>query len=311
MKLLVVANHAGIVDLVGETVTNYCRSSVSLIDIDQAGEADLILLAAYHNEDPAMAARRIRHISDAPMYVITEAIGEHTELVFNAMGIGARDVIEFSLPNPASDQQAYLCNLVAKYAHKKAEEVTKPRIWLIGSSSGGPETLCTLLGQLPPNPLLSIIVVQHIDSQFRYNLINWLDKKLSWTVCAAEEGALPIGGRVFLPVGDKQLCITENGCFQYQSAEINNFYHPSIDHLFMSFAAHWQGGGYASILTGMGEDGVTGLLALQREGFNIAVQTPESCKIDAMPRAVLQRRPNVQQFDLPGMVQWVNQWITE
>src|SRR5205085_786215 len=66
--------------------------------------------------------------------------------------------------------------------------LTPPRIVAIGSSTGGPSALATLLGQLPRDFDLPILITQHIMPGFGEGLAHWLKEVTRRPVMMAQEG---------------------------------------------------------------------------------------------------------------------------
>lgn len=61
---------------------------------------------------------------------------------------------------------------------------------------------------------------------------------------------------------------------------------PSVDVLFRSIAAQYQGGILSLVMTGMGNDGCEGVRAMKRRGCHCLTQSAESCVVYGMPLAV-------------------------
>jgi two-component system chemotaxis response regulator CheB len=69
-----------------------------------------------------------------------------------------------------------------------------------------------------------------------------------------------------------------------------NGHKPSADVLFDSLAHEYGMNAVAVLMTGMGEDGVSGMNAVRSAGGIAIAQSPDSCVVDSMPRAAIERR---------------------
>ncbi len=164
-------------------------------------------------------------------------------------------------------------------------------ILFIGSSTGGPSALQSLLKQLPKDFPLPIIITQHIDKLFDKQLVKWLDDTTAFNVSLAHDREVPEQGHVYIAPAERHLVIRKTAG-QYQM-ELNDdpplhFLKPSVDKLFSSAAAVLKDKALAVILTGMGKDGAEGAIAIRRAGGSMIAQDEESCIVFGMPKAVIE-----------------------
>jgi two-component system chemotaxis response regulator CheB len=154
----------------------------------------------------------------------------------------------------------------------------------IGASTGGTEAIKQVLLSLPVNSP-PIVIALHIPSLFSARFAERLNTICQVTVQEAQHGQKLMTGNVYIAQGDHHLKIKQTGtsyfCQLDNSAEVNR-HKPSVDVLFESlvpFAQNVQ----AALLTGMGEDGAKGLLALKENGARTIVQDKDSSLIWGMP----------------------------
>jgi two-component system, chemotaxis family, protein-glutamate methylesterase/glutaminase len=160
----------------------------------------------------------------------------------------------------------------------------------IGASTGGPAALRELLGEVPPAPPASFLVVQHIAAGFEAALADWLNKELDLDVRLARDGETPIAGTVRLAPGGVHLRLEAGGVLRLHAEVGPGRPHcPSADELFFSCATSFPGESAGVLLTGMGTDGADGLLALRRAGALTLVQDEASSVVFGMPRVALER----------------------
>lgn len=164
-----------------------------------------------------------------------------------------------------------------------------PRAVLIGTSTGGPNALSTLLRGLRPDFPLPLLIVQHMPPVFTGLLAERLSGETPWRVREAREGASPRPGEAWIAPGDRHMTTagSESRWFLHLTEDPpENFCRPSVDALFRTAARTLNGRALGVVLTGMGQDGARGCEALRREGGQVLVQDQESSLIWGMPGAV-------------------------
>lgn len=159
----------------------------------------------------------------------------------------------------------------------------------IGASTGGPLALSRLLRSLPPALPAAVLLVQHIEGEFTAGLVDWLRGHCAHPISLAERGERPQPGRVYVAAPGQHLLLLPSLQFGQRAADARELHVPSVDALFLSLA---QTGcpGAAALLTGMGHDGVDGLLALRRKGWTTLAQDEASSVVWGMPRAAVERQ---------------------
>jgi two-component system chemotaxis response regulator CheB len=164
--------------------------------------------------------------------------------------------------------------------------VGPPEVLLVGASTGGPEALLALLeacGALP----VPCVVAQHMPVGLAPELAGWLARKLGRAVTAATDGLVLTSGLVtVLPGGCDGALVRRGATLALRLATTGALAHPSVDVLFRSAAAVAQGA-VGVVLTGMGRDGAAGAAAMATRGMLVLAQSPESCVVAGMPRAVI------------------------
>lgn len=156
----------------------------------------------------------------------------------------------------------------------------------IGASTGGPAALRDILGRLPAEFPLPLLVVQHMAESFGTAFVEWLDGQSALRVSCVREGEpLPaVGdGRVLMAPPDAHL-ILRDGRLRLTRAPERNFCRPSVDVLFESVAGELGPRAIACLLTGMGRDGAAGLLAVRTAGGQCLAQDEASSVVYGMPR---------------------------
>ena len=267
---------------------------------------DLILMdLIMPGVDGAEATRRIMSECPCPILVVTASVSGHLCKVYDAMGYGALDAVDTPTLGPGGEV-AGAASLLCKIATIEkllglapargaggASQPPRPRagyrsLVAIGASTGGPNALVEVLSALPDDWDASVVLIQHVDAAFARGLASWLSERSGRRVEIAQAGERPHRGRVHLAVTDDHLVIGPDLRFVYIEEPRSLSYRPSVDVFFASLVAHWPEPGVAALLTGMGRDGATGLLALRDAGWSTIAQDEKTSVIWGMPRAAVE-----------------------
>jgi two-component system chemotaxis response regulator CheB len=169
---------------------------------------------------------------------------------------------------------------------------TASRIVAIGVSTGGPNALQFVLSQLPADFPGTILVVQHMPVGFTDMFARRLDECCEIQVKEAVSGDLLLAGRALICPGDRHLKVKKLplGDVAILSDESRvNGHRPSVDILFRSVAEEFGSRSLAVLMTGMGEDGASGMGAVKAAGGVTVAQNEESCVVFGMPKAAIER----------------------
>lgn len=160
----------------------------------------------------------------------------------------------------------------------------------IGSSTGGPEALRAVLPRLPRDLPVPVLVVQHMPPVFTANLAARLNELSAVDVVEAVDGMLVAPGRVYVAPGGRHLrlaardgrvvCAIDDGPARLGCR-------PSFDNLLESMADLYGDRLVAAVLSGMGCDGLAGCRRLRAAGGLILAQSPETCTVYGMPKAIV------------------------
>jgi two-component system chemotaxis response regulator CheB len=91
-------------------------------------------------------------------------------------------------------------------------------------------------------------------------------------------------GTVYVVPGGHDAEFAEQGALRLFDRGTKTFA-PSLDRLLLSAARIYQRGVLAVILSGMGRDGMKGLVAVHRAGGTVLGQEAQSCVVNGMPQA--------------------------
>jgi two-component system chemotaxis response regulator CheB len=177
--------------------------------------------------------------------------------------------------------------------HRRNSMPRRPsRIVAIGVSTGGPNALQYLFSQLPEEFPGTILVVQHMPEGFTEMFAQRLDESSAIDVKEAQSGDLLLAGRALICPGNRHLIVrrmSHGDIAVLVDQPRANGHRPSVDVLFQSVAREFGGNCVAVLMTGMGDDGASGLGMVQSSGGITIAQSPESCVVDSMPKAAIAR----------------------
>jgi len=167
--------------------------------------------------------------------------------------------------------------------------VRQPRIIAIGSSTGGPQALLTLLGALSPAVNCPIVIAQHMPATFTTVLAQHIERASNRPSVEAADGMAITPGGIYLAPGDYHFEVARSGAgFIAKLSETppQNFCRPSVDPLFHSVAQLFGADACAVMLTGMGSDGCGGAKAIAAAGAPVIAQDEATSVVWGMPGAV-------------------------
>jgi two-component system chemotaxis response regulator CheB len=167
----------------------------------------------------------------------------------------------------------------------------RPVLLAVGSSTGGPQALFTLVQGLGPRLPVPGVITQHMPPLFTSILAEHITR-LGAAPCAEARDGEPLqAGRLYLAPGDRHLTVGQRGgrlVAQLADTPAENFCRPSVDPMLRSAAAACDGRVLTVMLTGMGHDGLAGTRAVVSAGGTAIAQDEASSVVWGMPGAIAQ-----------------------
>lgn len=294
--------------------------------------------------DGLHATREIMSKHPAPIIVVSSAVaGKETQISFQAIEEGALSIIEkppgISHPNFDSIRRELIDTArtmagmkLVRRTHKssatplpevpsftvdganKASVVHDCELIALGCSTGGPQALHTVLSRLPVNFPLPVVVVQHISQGFISGMVDWLQINTRLKLKVVTDGEELQAGTVYFAPDDEHLLVRRGkdrliACLE-NSAPVNRF-RPSATPLLESVAHICPRTALGILLTGMGNDGAQGLLAMRKAGCHTIVQDEKSCVVFGMPKAALELEAVDEVITLDTMAAYLVSAVTQ
>jgi two-component system, chemotaxis family, protein-glutamate methylesterase/glutaminase len=258
---------------------------------------------------------QVMELYPRPILVISVSVQEdNTKHVFELLEAGAVDIFPKPTAGLTADNELFKRELINKIKilsgvrvfRKKRKSLSqvknleadnfsafayksyiKPKIVVIGASTGGPQALKELFTQLPANFPVPVICVQHICFGFLQGLIDWLATSCRLTIQIAQLGDMPKPGKIYFPSEQLHLELDAWGRFIYFDSPPVAGHRPSVTVSFESVAKFYGNATVGILLSGMGRDGADGMQAIaQAGGFTIA-QDEATSVVFGMPKEAI------------------------
>ena len=160
----------------------------------------------------------------------------------------------------------------------------------IGTSTGGPQALQTVITRLPGNLPCGVVIVQHMPAGFTKSLAERLDSISAISVKEAENDEIIKDGQVYIAPGNYHMRVAPAGVgarkiVLSQEPPVGN-HRPAVNVLFDS-VAQFRKDLVSVIMTGMGCDGCEGMKKIKANGGYCIAQDESSCVVYGMPKAVV------------------------
>ncbi|WP_072396416.1 chemotaxis response regulator protein-glutamate methylesterase [Hyphomicrobium sp. CS1GBMeth3] len=251
------------------------------------------------------ALREIVRLSPASVVMLSARTEQGAAITLEALALGAVDFIPKSRGVDRIHEK--LLAAVEAKAQKTRASAPKPvvalrpappsraaagarinaKICVIGSSTGGPQALQTVLSQLPETLPVPVVVAQHMPPNFTKALAQRLNDLCKPAVVEAEDGMALTRGKIYISPGGMQTRVTPTE-IRISADHGESLYKPSVDVLAESARGAFGKNVLGVMLTGMGGDGAAEMTKLHKlGGFNIS-QDQASCVVYGMPRTLFE-----------------------
>jgi two-component system chemotaxis response regulator CheB len=169
-------------------------------------------------------------------------------------------------------------------------QLSTPGVVVIGSSTGGPAALMKVFSAFPEAPQCSFVVAQHMPAGFTRGFAERIDRLTRLRAVEAEGGESLSPGTVLIAPGGKHLAFESFSgrvVTKLIAAGDQDKYAPSVDRLFESAAKHLGPDLLAVVLTGMGDDGRSGVRSVNLAGGSVIAESESTAVIFGMPQQAI------------------------
>ncbi len=247
-----------------------------------------------------------------PVVMVSSLTERNCDTTFRALELGAVDFVTKPKLDMTTGTIAIASELVAKVKAASQARVrpgtvrspttktatprspaagfrTTHKVIAIGASTGGCEAIATVLSALPADSP-GVVSVIHMPEGFTTSFASRLDKCCAVRVSEAKDGDRVVPGHALIAPGNFHLEVARSGAMavvRVRPGDPVNRHRPSVDILFNSCARELGPNAVGAILTGMGDDGARGLLAMRRAGARTFAQDEATCVVFGMPREAI------------------------
>lgn len=161
-------------------------------------------------------------------------------------------------------------------------------IWVLGASTGGPDTIKTFFNALSTPVEAGFIYVQHMNNGFEDTLIDLINKNSGCNAFQAKHGDVIAENDVAVIANETWIDVQPNGTLTVnENRAWPGAYSPSINQVFANVARRFGDQCGAIVFTGMGNDGADSLRLIRQQRGRVFAQSPETSTIAAMPEAAI------------------------
>jgi two-component system chemotaxis response regulator CheB len=278
------------------------RADLIVLDLAMPGLGGLATLAEIRNRRPT------------PVIILSDNLGQSGSSALEALNSGAVDCVDkrdFSLVDFEALRNALVGRIRQLARHGRPHRLPEkrrrepapapiaagipfaaegaPALVLIGASTGGPPAVERVLSDLGAPLECPVVVAQHMPAGFTRAFAARLAGCLPWKAQEVVSGERLLPGTVYIAPGGFHTAVEKGrpGLIATLTATADPN-QPSVDVLFVSAAAAVAGRALAVLLTGMGDDGARGMVALARAGSYTIAQDESTSVVFGMPRAAIE-----------------------
>ncbi|WP_213991017.1 chemotaxis response regulator protein-glutamate methylesterase [Sodalis sp. dw_96] len=249
---------------------------------------------------------KLMRLRPMPVVMVSSLTGRGSEITLRALELGAIDFVTKPQSGLRDGMLAYSESIAEKIRTAARAQLPKrhsgdtpavlhvpllssEKLIAIGASTGGTEAIRHVLEPLPANSP-ALLITQHMPPGFTRSFAERLNKLCQITVKEAEDGERILPGHAYIAPGARHMELARSGAnyqIRLHDGPPVNRHRPSVDVLFKSVAQYAGRNAVGVILTGMGNDGAAGLLAMRTAGAYTLAQDEASCVVFGMPREAI------------------------
>jgi len=259
---------------------------------------------------------RLMRLRPMPVLMVSTLTEKSSDITFRALELGAVDFVSKPKLDIARGMEEYAIEITDKIRAAAQARVRKTpvtqvipekfsadailpsvagryssteKLIVIGASTGGTEAIKEVLTRLPADAP-GVLVTQHMPEHFTKSFADRLNTLCKISVKEAEHNERVLPGHAYIAPGNSHLLLKRSGAnyvVKLDQGPLVNRHRPSVDVLFRSAANVAGDNAIGIILTGMGKDGVQGLLEMKQAGSHTIAQDEATCVVFGMPKEAI------------------------
>lgn len=304
-----------------EIVASVASAEAALKALDQRTPDVISLDIRLPGMDGFEATRRIMRDKPTPIVVCSASVdAPDLQITMNALRAGALAVVEKPVGTTRPEYERLASTLCTQLAIMSDVKVVRqgtfaatgstpastrargpvdpprasslpkgpPRLLALGASTGGPNAVVQVLNQLGAGCPLPVLLVQHMMPSFLAGFVAWLATVTPWRAVIGKHGEVPVAGTVYVAPAEHHLEFDGTRIRLTQGPAVSA-QRPSATVLFNSVARSAGDTSVGVLLTGMGDDGADGLLAMRHAGGYTIAEHESTAVVYGMPKAAVDR----------------------
>ncbi|MGL1887061.1 MAG: chemotaxis-specific protein-glutamate methyltransferase CheB [Reichenbachiella sp.] len=310
MRLLIsdILTESGVVEVIGTAVDGK-DAAKKVAEL----KPEVLLLDMNMGEyDGLYAVEKIMEKTPLPILILSSLGNTNLQPIFDALDMGAVDYL--NKPERGNSKLRNIENeLIEKIKSVKranpGANVTQVRvnhhehtfteksrydIIAIGASTGGPSAVEKVISSLPANLNVPVLICQHMPTNFIPSFVNRLNSMSSLEIVVGRQNMRPKSGQIIVAPGDTNMIVQKKKSGQvvidFTDEKFPEYNNPSVNAMMLSVAQAYGAKCIGVILTGMGKDGMLGMIEIKKKGGFTVAQSEESCVIYGMPKAAVEKK---------------------
>lgn len=307
MRLLIsdILTESGVVEVIGTAVDGK-DAAVKVAEL----KPDVLLLDMNMGEfDGIYAVRRIMEENPLPILILSALGNTDLQPIFDALDLGAvdylnkpqrgnsklrnieKELIEKIKSVKRANTKANIAEVKVNHFEHTFSEKSQYDVIAIGASTGGPSAVEKVISSLPANLNVPVLICQHMPANFIASFVNRLDSMSALQIVVGRKDMKPKAGQIIVAPGNSNMIVKKrkNGdvIIDFTDEKFPEYNNPSVNAMMLSVAKAYGNKTIGVILTGMGKDGMLGMIEIKKKGGFTVAQSKESCVIYGMPKAAV------------------------
>lgn len=266
----------------------------TFLRIVMSGRPTPVIVISARSEDEnvfsALDFGAVDFVAKPSARITPELFNIREDLVRKVLSGGRTDMSKVLLRNRQIETAAPLTPVARKAEVQSPSVKQATALVVIGASTGGPPALQTIFSAIREPLPVAFAIAQHMPPGFTRAFAERMNKLSALTIAEAADGDLVLPSKVFIAPGGKNLVFERTGKdvrIRVVNPAPAQRYVPSVDVLFTSAAETFAAKSVAVVLTGMGNDGHQGVMAIKKAGGSVIAESEESSVVFGMPKEAI------------------------